>query len=118
MDISTSQVGSYRLFSLEENLSLNSDISKLKELIYHALDEGIRSIALRFTEHSYLSTRTIAVLVTCFEEVKDRGGRLAIINPNEDILDVLGMIDLDRVVDYYPSENMLTGTTKEISSHS
>jgi anti-anti-sigma factor len=97
----------YRIFSLLDDLTLNSDITELAELVDRAVASGIRNIALVFTRDSYLSTRTISVLVNCFEAVKDVQGNLAIIGPNEDILDVLGMIDIDRMVRFYPSEEKL-----------
>jgi anti-anti-sigma factor len=107
MRIATRQAGIYRVFSIEEDLGLSSSISQLKDQIAAALERGVRDVALRFSRNSYLSTRTIATLVNCFEDVKDRGGRLAIVDPNEDIVEILSMIDFDKVVSFFPTEELL-----------
>ncbi|MBD3320772.1 MAG: STAS domain-containing protein [Chitinivibrionales bacterium] len=107
MNIDKKENECYHLFSINEDLTLNSDINALYPMIHQSLESGMHTIVLQFTQDSYLSTRTITVLVNCFEDVKDHEGVLAMINPNNDILDVLSMIDLDKSVKFYPSEEKL-----------
>ncbi|MBD3347366.1 MAG: hypothetical protein GF401_20105 [Chitinivibrionales bacterium] len=106
----------YHTYSIKEDLTLNSDINDLYPMVHESLEKGTRTVALHFTKNSYLSTRTITVLVNCFEDVKDHEATLVIIDPNTDILDVLGMIDLDKAVKFYPSEEKLREKTMSMGS--
>lgn len=101
MRIEESSRHGYRVIRVTEDIVLTSDVGELREHLEKALQKGEKRVALGFTPNSYLYTEAIAVLVQCFELIQDAGGKLAIINPNEDILDVLriaGFLDLVAVV--------------------
>ena len=92
---------------LKEDVGLNSDLNALKAVIEQHLTTGARSIAIAFTQSSYLYTKSISVLIACSEMIKDAGGRLSIIEANRDIQDILSVIDFDKVIKIFAGENDL-----------
>jgi len=93
-----------RIIRVKNNLGLHDDIHELKDLVSAASAEGVTGIAVSFTLSSYLSSRSISILVQCFEVLKDRGGRLSIIAPNDDIRRALNTIGIAGNVHVYESE--------------
>lgn len=102
MLIETSWKDDYCVVRVRDNVTLHSDLSRLKEIIAEKTDQGTTHIALRFTDSSYFYTKQIATLVFCLEKIREVNGTLALIAPNENILDVLktvGFMDFARVYD-------------------
>jgi anti-anti-sigma regulatory factor len=107
MEIDIYKKGSYHVFRMREDVGINTDLSELKQRIQKSLLEGTRNVALAFTKDSYLYTKSIATLIACSEMIKDYGGKLAIIEANRDILDILSVIDFDRLIKIVATENDL-----------
>ena len=107
LEIDVYKKNGYLVFRFKEDVGLSSDLSGLKAVIEHHLAKGARSIAIAFTQSSYLYTKSIAVLIACSEMIKDAGGHLAIIEANRDILDILSVIDFDKVIKIVAAENDL-----------
>ncbi|MBD3422145.1 MAG: hypothetical protein GF398_18690 [Chitinivibrionales bacterium] len=90
-----------------EDITLRSDISDLLRHVKNILAAHARLIAFHFTPESYLSTKSIAALMNCLEEIKERGGIAAIVDANRDIREVLNMIDSGKLVSFCRSESDL-----------
>jgi hypothetical protein len=112
MKIDIYQKASYLVLRLKEDVGLNSDLGELKSCIEQQLSKGATYIAIAFTPQSYLYTKSIAVLISCSEIIKDAGGHLAIIEANGDILDILSVIDFDKMISLFKTEEeLLTNPT-------
>jgi len=105
MLIESYQKGGYQVLNIKEDLTISSDVSELKMLISGYMSRKVLNIALLFTKDSYLYTKSISILVQCLELVREHGGSLAIINPNEDIQDIMNTLDFNRVIRVFPSED-------------
>jgi anti-anti-sigma regulatory factor len=104
MNIDIYKKGKYQVLRLKEDVGLNTDLGELKSAIEYQLSHCATSIALAFTQQSYLYTKSIAVLISCSEIIKDAGGHLAIIEANRDIMDILSVIDFDKMISMYSTE--------------
>lgn len=101
MAIETGQRGGYLVYSVQDNLGANSDISELESMVESKLEEGPARIALAFTPGSFLSSRVIATLVRCFALVEEAEGEMAVVLPSaqlEECIDILGFRNLVRMV--------------------
>jgi anti-anti-sigma regulatory factor len=107
MELDIYEKNGYHIFRFKEDIGLGTDLAGLKAVIEKYLDQGARSVAIAFTQSSYLYTKSIAVLIACSEMIKDAGGRLAIIEANSDIMDILSVIDFDKVIRIFNTENDL-----------
>jgi len=103
MDVSESQTNGWRVFAVEHDLGLRSDMRQLKNLVLSCVEEGVRYVALCFTPDSFFNTQAISMCVQCAEMVQEKGGILAFIKPNRQIADVLEITDLASLVTVYPS---------------
>lgn len=109
--------GEYRLFSINQDLTLYSELSVLKEVIENSLINGEKNIALRFTEGSYFSSQSVSILVACVEMIKDCNGKLAIIKPNHSLLHLLTIINLDGFIQIFDSvKGLVSEKTKATAS--
>jgi anti-anti-sigma factor len=107
LEIDIYEKNGYHIFRFKEDIGLGTDLAGLKAIIEKYLDQGTRSVAIAFTQSSYLYTKSIAVLIACSEMIKDAGGQLAIIEANSDIMDILSVIDFDKVIKIFATENDL-----------
>jgi anti-anti-sigma regulatory factor len=104
MNVDIYKKGKYQVLRLKEDVGLSTDLGALKPVIEQQLSQGISFIAIAFTQQSYLYTKSIAALISCSEIIKDAGGHLAIIEANKDIMDILSVIDFDKMISMHASE--------------
>ena len=72
------------------------------------LSEGARNIALAFPPQTFPYSRLIAALIQCYEMVDEKGGKLAVIEPNEDFMSFFRMINLNNILTIFPSSENST----------
>jgi hypothetical protein len=107
MNITIYKKGKYQLLRIVDDVGLNTDLSELKSAIEDQLSHGETMIAVAFTPQSYLYTKSIAVLISCSEIIKEAGGHLAIVEANRDILDIFSVIDFDKMIKICKNEEDL-----------
>ena len=99
----------YQIISIEDELNIISDISELRFLIEGYITEGKNTIAVRFSNTSYIYSGAIAVLIDCYKKIKDVGGDLCIIEGNLQVISVFRILNIDRVIHIYKSiDELLT----------
>jgi anti-anti-sigma factor len=112
MKIDIHAYGDYQVLRIEEELSVISDLSELMFIIQGYLQHGKRYIAVGFTTTSYIYSGALAVLINCLKKVKAEGGDLCIIEPNPEICSILKMININKVITVYQSEEELPHLTQ------
>lgn len=105
LDVSTK--GKYKIITIHDSLKVISDLSSLKTEIEKHLERGEKNIAVSFSDASYLYSGAISVLVTCYRMVREEGGDLCIIEPQERVAELLDQMNIDRLIDIYESEDQL-----------
>ena len=103
----TYQKGIYQVIKINEMLTMNSDISELESIVIEFLRNNAFNIAVYFTGDSFLSSSAGAIIVRCWEAVKDRNGELVFINVNKNILDFLSIIGFTSLNKTYSSDDEL-----------
>ena len=99
--------GRYRLIKIDEDVAENTELSELTFIVKGMLDQGKRTIAVRFTPRSFFGTKAVHDFVDCLEMVTEKQGKLAVVNPNKYIHNFLDAIDFDHVVDVCDNEEDL-----------
>lgn len=94
MIIQTYQKYGYHIIDLKDKITLHSDLKEVKDEVGGLVAKGVLKIALHFSEESYLSSRSIAVLVICNEIVRDAGGLFVIITTNNQITGLLTSLSI------------------------
>lgn len=80
MIFETYQKGSYHIIRINEVIQISSDIKELEDIVNKLLEKSIKNIAIHFKDGSYIYSGSGAVLVRCFERIRDHKGTLACIN--------------------------------------
>ena len=110
MLINTYTTGKFGVIKVLEDLTLHANPSTLKRMVEDFVAKGIMNVAFSFTPKTFPSSRLMAVLVTSREMLKREGGTLAIIEPNEKMLDTFNILNLAHG-DYF----MLVDTEEELA---
>ena len=103
----TYKMSKYQIIKFNKALTLYSDITELADIVNDLLKKNFVNIAIHFKSNSYLCSGSAAVIVRCWEYIKDKNGNIVMINVNLDILDFLAIIDLDSVIKTFSSEEEL-----------
>ncbi|MBD3321946.1 MAG: hypothetical protein GF350_12690 [Chitinivibrionales bacterium] len=104
--IETYARGVYQILKIDGGNSI-TDLSELKDLICLYLDKGRKKIAVSFTSASYIYSGALKVLIDCYNRIVGTGGDLCIIEPNPGLFDTLELLNIDRIIGIYVSEDYL-----------
>lgn len=107
MKYETYNKGDYKVIKINEVLDLNSNITELESIVNDSLMKKYLNIVIHFKDNSFLYSNSAAVLVLCWEKIKDEKGTLALVNINEDIYNFLRVIDFDSAIKIFKNENEL-----------
>lgn len=105
LDISTK--GKYKVITIYDPLKVIADLTDFKMEIERFLEQGEKNIAVNFSDSSYLYSGAISVLITCYRMIKEEGGNLCIIEPQQRVLELLMQMNIDSLIDIFHSEEDL-----------
>jgi len=97
--------GSYYILRILQDSFTEGDVESLKKQIEDCMDEGKMKIVLSFTPASYPYSKLLTLLTQCHRLIKERGGKLIIVHPNQDFLDILDQTKLLNVLEVYSAED-------------
>jgi anti-anti-sigma regulatory factor len=107
MKFEFAEMNGYRLVRITEDITRESDLNELKSIVRQNLDSGTTNLAVSFTHASNFYSPLIAVLVQFLGYVKEHDGNLAVVHPNEGMLDVLKLVGLGKLMLLYTSEDKI-----------
>lgn len=104
MEYESYEKGHFHIINIKEALNLTSQIDELEKVVNALLEQNRTNIAIHFANESCLCSSSGTVLIHCWENIKDHGGTLALININQEIRDFLNIIDFDSLIKICKSE--------------
>jgi anti-anti-sigma regulatory factor len=108
MEKKTYQKAGFLVIDVCEKVTMSSNLQDIRDDVSALIEQGTSRVAIRFRKDSYFSSRSIAVVVTCNERIRDLGGIFVIINPNEQIQSLLVSLGIeDRFVTCESEEDLL-----------
>jgi anti-anti-sigma factor len=107
MKYTTDTKGEWLIIRLIELHSDYADVSMLKDIILDFVLEGHSKVAVSFTSRHYVYSGELRVLIACYHIVQKHGGQLCVIEPDATIFEVLKMLNIDRVIPIYESDEKL-----------
>ncbi len=107
MNIESSYHNGYRILAIKDNLGIYTNIDDLVDTVEQVVEKDETSVALSFTDESFLYSDSIRVILQCFELINDKDGKLAIVEPNEQILSTFNVLELDGVIKIFPTMEAL-----------
>ena len=94
--------GGHALFTITGNMYKIQELEDLRSQINEVLLDEVASIAFAFKNSSFLNSSTINLLVTTMQALSVQGKPIFIISSEEELLESLQMMDLDRVMRIIP----------------
>lgn len=90
-----------------DTLHLTSNISEIESLVNKLLDKNIVNIAISFEDNSYLCSSSGAIIIRCWEIIKQKGGDFILLNVNSDIHEFLAILDLENLIKAYDTDEII-----------
>jgi len=98
-----------RLIKLEGRLDLNGTYSIEVQFVNFCVGDKVR-VLVDLSEVSYVSSVGIPMLVNTAKSVVSRGGKMAFINPHENVVKVLELVGVTQVIPiYYDQKSAIKG---------
>lgn len=94
------------IFDISGNIR-RKDAEKLKELCNKYIEESKLQIAVNFSDIDFIDSIGLGALIYCNTRIKDAGGKIVIMNLNENIYDLLEMTSVDKLFTIVDSEQEL-----------
>ncbi|MFZ5882668.1 MAG: STAS domain-containing protein [Chloroflexota bacterium] len=98
-----------RLIKLEGRLDLNGTYSIEVQFVNRCAGDGVR-VLVDLSGVSYVSSVGIPMLVNTAKSVVSRGGKMAFLNPQENVTKVLDLVGIPSVIPiYYDQQAAIEG---------
>jgi anti-anti-sigma factor len=94
----------YLLIKVQQEADGDTDFDQLRKVMTEYIEKGSTKIALSLAINAYPYSKLISALVHCNRLIEKVGGTLAVVQPNQDFLDVLKQTKLDKVFKVFSSE--------------
>lgn len=116
MNIKIYPCGIYQILEIGGQIVI-SQLEELRHLITGNIANGQTYIAIRFTDAAYLYSGAIAVLISCFKQVKDMQGDLCLLEPKKEMVDLLRQMGIDRLIPIYAAMEYLPDDRRQIEDY-
>jgi len=105
MDISFRDLGKHKILEVEGDVDLYN-VGELKQSVFKLLDsEDVESLIIDMNGVSYMDSSGVGALVAGQKKVKTQGGKFALLNIKEDVLNILKLATLDQFFTIYEGES-------------
>lgn len=94
---------SVKIVSLKGQIDESNLIVLSTKLDFFLIDKKTSYIVLNFKELDFLNSKVIGYIASYYSKLHDLDKRLIIIEANETILDILSLVGLTNIIDYYPN---------------
>lgn len=94
--------GGHALFTISGTVYKIQELEELRAQIQDAVSQEVDSVAFAFESASFLNSSTINLLVKTMQTLSIHGKPTFIITDNQEVVESLQMMDLDRVLRILP----------------
>jgi len=98
-------VNGIAIFNLEGNLMSDDDRAAIKQAFEEDLDNGESRFIIDMSQLQHMNSTGIGVFITLYTKVRSRGGEMVIVNPTDNIRNLLSITKLDAVFTILPDRN-------------
>ena len=107
MEINVRDWGRHKVIEVVGDVDLYN-VVELKQVIFKLIDaEYAQSLIIDMKNISYMDSSGIGALVAGQKKVKTKGGKFALMNMKEDVLNILKLATLDQFFKIYENENQV-----------
>ena len=104
MEISFKDLGEHRVIEVSGEVDLYN-VSELKKALFDITTGEYPSIIVDMNDVNYMDSSGIGALVAGQKKMRANNGKFALMNINEDVLNVLKLATLDKFFKIYDSQD-------------
>ena len=104
LNIRERQAGDVTVLDMNGRITIGEGSVALRSAIRRLLEEGKKKILLNLAGVGYIDSSGIGELVASFTAVNKEGGQLKLLNPTQNVQDLLAITKLLTVFDCYDNE--------------
>ncbi|MDH5720403.1 MAG: STAS domain-containing protein [Spirochaetia bacterium] len=105
MEIQLRDMGRHKVIAIEGDVDLYN-VSELKQSIFKMLDdENIQSLIVDMKDINYMDSSGIGALVAAQKKVKTLGGKFALLNVRDEVINILRLATLDQFFTIYEDDS-------------
>lgn len=98
---SVSRSGTVSILSMAGNITVGEGDVLLRERMKELLDAGSENILLDLSGVRYMDSAGLGELIASHHQLRDRGGRIKLVQPSRRVLALLRVIGLEGVFETY-----------------
>ena len=106
MHIEFRDIGEHKIIDVTGEVDLYN-VSELKKALFDTIDKRHKSIVIDMKKVNYMDSSGIGALVAGVKKMKANGGKFALMNIHDDVLNILKLATLDKFFAIYRSEDEL-----------
>ncbi|MDH5716540.1 MAG: STAS domain-containing protein [Spirochaetia bacterium] len=107
MDIQIREFGKHKILAVDGDVDLYN-VSELKQSIYKIVDdENINSLIIDMKNINYMDSSGIGALVAGQKKVKTKGGKFALLNVRDEVINILRLATLDQFFTIYENDSQI-----------
>ena len=107
MEIQLRDLGKHKVIAIEGDVDLYN-VSELKQSIFKMLDDdNIQSLIIDMQDINYMDSSGIGALVAAQKKVKTLGGKFALLNVRDEVINILRLATLDQFFTIYENESQI-----------
>jgi anti-sigma B factor antagonist len=103
MEIDYRDLGDHKIIELNGDIDYFC-VSDLKNAVFKLINDRIPSIILDLNHVAYMDSSGIGLIVTAHKVMNQYGGRISLMNAQEDVLMLLKLATVDTLLKIYKSE--------------
>jgi anti-anti-sigma factor len=104
MEISHKDLSDHKIVILKGELDYFSS-RDLRNAIFKLINENAKSIILDLTDVPFIDSAGMGLFITVNKELNKINGKIGLLHPAKDVLDLLVLATLDKIIQIYDSED-------------
>jgi len=94
----------YNVVEISESARKYEDVMDIKNRIDSILESGVKYVAINLSRVDYMHSFFIKILTTTYKKLKNQGGDLVIIGPNDFIKELIQLLNINEYITVFNSE--------------
>ena len=104
MEINFRDVKDYKIIVLKGEMNYFNCV-KLRDVLYKLIQNDTASIMLDLKDVTFIDSAGMGLLINTNKKINMYNGKMGLLNPTEEILNLLKLATLDRIIPIYHSED-------------
>ena len=103
MQYEVDEIGKFKIIHVIGNITPDVGTKMLEETVTELMENGHHHFVFNLEKVTYLDSAGIGIFIHCLCDVKENRGSLQIVAEDNQVLEVLSMVGVDRLIKIYNS---------------